>query len=51
MQDGILNSYAADFLKRVPNDMAMKVHRVWTSIPVQLAKENGRFYPIFCACK
>ena len=44
VQDGILNSYAADFLKHVPNDMAMKVHRVWTSIPVQLAKENGRFY-------
>lgn len=44
VQDNILNAYAADFLKHVPDDMAMKVNRVWTSVPEQLAKENGRFF-------
>lgn len=44
VQDNILNAYAADFLKHVPDDMTMKVNRVWTSVPEQLAKENRRFF-------
>lgn len=44
IQDNILASYAADFLKHVPDDMAMKVNRVWTSVPEQLAQDNGRFF-------
>ncbi len=44
MQDNILNIYAADFLKHVPEDIALKVNRVWNSVPEQLAKDNERFY-------
>ncbi len=44
VQDDILNVYAADFLKHVPEDMVVKVDRVWKSVPEQLARENGRFF-------
>lgn len=44
VQENILNAYAADFLKHVPDDMAMKVNKIWTSAPEQLAKDKGRFF-------
>lgn len=44
VQDKILNSYAADFMKYVPENLAVNVYNVWSSVPEQLAKNNERFY-------
>ena len=43
VQDEILASYAADFSKHIPANLASKVSMLWDSVPVQLAKENKRF--------
>ena len=44
VHDDILNLYASDFLKHVPEDMVVKVYKIWQSIPRQLVEGNGRFF-------
>jgi len=43
VQNGILNSYYADFAKHIPSATIGRVRDIWLSVPVQLAKENKRF--------
>ena len=43
IQNGILDSYYADFAKHIPGTAIAKVRTIWDSAPVQLAKENKRF--------
>ncbi len=38
-QEDIINSYYADFTKHAGNVNAMHIERVWSNIPLQLAKE------------
>jgi len=43
IQNDILDSYQLDFSKHIPVNDLQKVHLLWDSIPVQLAKENKKF--------
>jgi uncharacterized protein len=43
IQQEIISSYEADFLKHAPNDAIAQIRMVWQSIPAQLAKENKKF--------
>jgi len=40
----ILNSYKLDFLKHVPEEDIKKVNMIWDFLPVQLCRENRRFF-------
>ncbi len=43
VQQGILDSYAVDFMKHAPLNEFPKLTAIWRSIPEQLAKENAKF--------
>ena len=43
IQDNILRDYADDFGKHAPVSELPKLHKIWDSVPVQLAKENNKF--------
>jgi len=43
VQNGIINSYYADFAKHIPSPIIARVRDIWLSVPSQLAKENKRF--------
>lgn len=43
IQKEILNAYEQDFSKYVPPNETLKIKRIWSSIPTQLAKENKKF--------
>jgi len=42
-QNGILNSYYADFAKHIPSSTIARVRDIWLSVPAQLAKDNRKF--------
>ena len=44
MQNAILHQYEGDFGKHIPPQEIARVRMVWNSIPVQLAKENKKFF-------
>ncbi|MBQ9539742.1 MAG: DUF4143 domain-containing protein [Treponema sp.] len=44
MQEQILKDYEDDFGKHIPKEQISKVRLVWNSIPIQLAKENKKFF-------
>ena len=44
MQNSILHQYEGDFGKHIPPQDIARVRMVWNSIPVQLAKENKKFF-------
>ena len=44
MQNQILADYEDDFGKHIPKEQVPKVRLVWNSIPLQLAKENKKFF-------
>jgi predicted AAA+ superfamily ATPase len=43
IQDDILESYQNDFSKHIPVNSLQKTRLLWSSIPVQLSKENKKF--------
>ncbi len=43
VQDEILQAYELDFAKHAPKTDVPKLFLIWKSIPVQLARENGKF--------
>jgi len=43
VQKQILMAYEQDFSKHAPNETVPRIRMLWTSIPVQLAKENRKF--------
>ncbi len=43
IQKNILEDYSNDFAKYAPLSDIPKLHMIWDSIPVQLAKENNKF--------
>lgn len=43
VQQEILESYELDFAKHAPKNDIPKLFLLWNSIPVQLARENGKF--------
>ncbi len=43
IQDGILASYARDFVRYAPGRWVSKIDSVWDSIPRQLSEGSGRF--------
>lgn len=44
MQKGILDQYEDDFGKHAGNTELARIRMVWNSIPMQLAKENKKFF-------
>ena len=44
MQKGILDQYEDDFGKHAANADLARIRMVWNSIPMQLAKENKKFF-------
>lgn len=42
-QSQLLFSYENDFSKHAPAGVVPKIHHIWASIPLQLAKENKKF--------
>jgi len=44
IQNMLISQYEEDFLKHVPHNLISKVRLVWDSVPVQLAKENKKFF-------
>lgn len=44
MQNQILADYEDDFGKHIPKEQLPRVRMVWNAIPVQLAKENKKFF-------
>ena len=44
IQKQILSDYEDDFGKHIPKEQISKVRLVWNSIPMQLAKENKKFF-------
>ena len=44
IQKQILNAYEQDFSKHAPVGIIPRIRMVWNSIPVQLAKENRKFF-------
>lgn len=43
IQKNLLLYYANDFSKHAPRETIPRIHMVWDSIPMQLAKENRKF--------
>lgn len=44
LQQGILSQYEDDFGKHADNASLARIRMVWNSIPMQLAKENKKFF-------
>ena len=44
LQKELLDYYENDFSKHAPKDVVPRLHMVWNSIPMQLAKENRKFF-------
>ncbi len=44
IQNRIIELYEQDFGKHTPNDELPRIRMVWDSIPLQLAKENKKFF-------
>ncbi len=44
IQKAILEMYEDDFSKHTDKDMLPRIRMVWNSVPVQLAKENRKFF-------
>ena len=44
MQNSILEQYENDFSKHTGSEALPRVRMVWNSIPLQLAKENKKFF-------
>ena len=44
IQKAILEMYEDDFSKHTDRDMLPRIRMVWNSVPVQLAKENRKFF-------
>jgi len=44
MQNAILQQYESDFGKHTPVNELPRIRMVWNSIPLQLAKENKKFF-------
>ena len=44
MQRQLLSDYEDDFGKHIPKEQLSRVRLVWNSIPLQLAKENKKFF-------
>ena len=44
IQNEIIHQYAGDFGKHIPSKDIPRVHMVWNGIPMQLAKENKKFF-------
>ena len=44
IQNSILHQYEGDFGKHIPPQEIPRVRMVWNSIPLQLAKENKKFF-------
>ncbi len=44
IQKRIIELYEQDFSKHTPNDELPRIRLVWDSIPLQLAKENKKFF-------
>lgn len=43
IQTDLINYYQQDFSKHAPNTVVPRLNMVWSSIPMQLAKENKKF--------
>ncbi|MFC2061926.1 ATP-binding protein [Elusimicrobiota bacterium] len=43
IQDGLLSGYEKDFSKHASESTAIKLTRIWRTLPIQLAKENKKF--------
>lgn len=44
LQDNLLEDYASDFSKYVPNIDVPKINWIWDSVPIQLTRENNKFF-------
>ena len=44
LQNDILSQYRGDFGKHIKDRELPRLHQIWESIPVQLAKENKKFF-------
>ena len=44
MQQAIIEQYENDFSKHTPSNELPRIRMVWNSIPMQLAKENKKFF-------
>jgi len=44
LQNKILKAYESDFSKYAPKEIMPRINMVWESIPIQLAKENKKFF-------
>ncbi len=44
LQDNLLEDYASDFSKYAPNIDVPKINWIWDSVPIQLARENNKFF-------
>ena len=44
IQKQILNLYESDFSKHTPDTELARLRMVWNSVPIQLAKENRKFF-------
>ena len=44
IQNDIITQYRGDFGKHIPTNNLVKTNLVWDSIPIQLAKENKKFF-------
>lgn len=44
LQQELLEMYEADFGKHIPEKDLMRVRMIWNAIPMQLAKENKKFF-------
>ena len=43
VQSRILRDYADDFSKHADAETTIKIRQIWSSVPVQIAKENNKF--------
>lgn len=43
IQENLLRDYESDFSKHTSRSDIPKIHMIWNSIPVQIAKENNKF--------
>jgi len=44
IQNEIMDTYRLDFLKHVPEEDIKKVNMIWDHLPIQLCRENKRFF-------
>ena len=44
IQKQILSSYEQDFSKHAPHEIVPRIRMLWNAIPIQLAKENRKFF-------